>query len=188
MSIANTPLKNRKTAIIAGAAVFSALVAVVEYISLVIPVLRILFPIFPQLNLKFDMAEIPAALSFFVYGYPTGILTSAIVPLTIIARGTTNPIGAFLKGIAVLSTILGLAPLWRRSKYLSGALGMVLRVVIMSIVNMITLPILYGYTLEATLAVLPALALFNAVHAAITIGGAYAIYKILLTRLPRFNM
>ena len=188
MSIPNTSLKNRKTTIIAGAAIFSALVAIVEYISLVIPVLRILFPIFPQLNLKFDMAEIPAALSFFVYGYPTGILTSAIVPLTIIARGTTNPIGAFLKGIAVLSTILGLAPLWKKNKYLSGTLGLISRVIVMSIVNMITMPILYGYSLEATLLILPALALFNAIHAVITIGVAYAFYKILLTRLPRFNI
>ena len=186
MSIINTPLKNKKTTIIAGAAIFSALVAIIEYISLAIPLLRIPFPLFP--TLKFDMAEIPAALSFFVYGYPTGILTSAILPLTIIARGTRDPIGAFLKGIAVLSTILGLAQLWERNKYLSGVLGTVSRVIFLSIVNLITLPTLYGYSLETTLFLLPTIALFNTAHAVITIGGAYAIYKILLGRLPKFNI
>lgn len=188
MSTSSTVLKNRKAVIIAGASLFSALVAAVEYLSLAVPWLRIPFPLLPQLNLKFDMAEIPAALSFFVYGFPTGALTSAIVPLTIIARGTTNPIGAFLKGAAVLSTILGIAPLWNRNKYVSGALGIVSRVVLMSIVNLITLPTLYGYTLEAALLALPVIALFNAIHAVLTVGVAHIIYTAILSaRLPRLS-
>lgn len=187
LSIANFSLKNRKAVIVAGASLFSALVTIVEYLSLAIPGLRIPFPWLPQLNLKFDMAEIPVVLSFFVYDFPVGLLTSAIVPLTIIARGTTNPIGAFLKGVAVLSTILGLAPLWKRSKFLSGALGTISRVILMSIVNLITLQALYGYSLETTLFFLPLIALFNAIHSILTIGGAYVIYEALLSRLPRFH-
>ena len=188
MPTANTSLKNRKTITIAGASLFSALVAIVEYLSLAIPWLRISFPLLPQLHLKFDMAEIPAILSFFVYGFPVGILTSAIVPLTIIIRGTTNPIGAFMKGVAVLSTTLGLAPFWKKNKYISGALGTTTRVIIMTIINLITLQVLYGYSLETTLFFLPTLALFNATHGVLSIVVAYTIYVVLLlARLPKVN-
>lgn len=187
MSMGNASPKKRRTLLITGTAVFSALVATVEFLSLAIPLLRISFTLFPSLNLKFDMAEIPAALSFFVYGFPVGALTSLIVPLTIIARGTSNPIGAWLKGLAVLATIVGLAPFWRRNRYLSGALGTVSRVVIMSIVNFVALPILYGYSLAATLVVLPWIGLFNALHSILTIGVAYVIYYMLIRRLPKFQ-
>jgi len=187
LSITNVSLKRRKALIVAGTSVFSALVAVVEYLSLAIPLLRIPFPWLPQLSLKFDMAEIPAALSFFVYGLPVGILTSAIVPLTIIARGTRNPIGAWLKGVAVLTTIVGLAPFWRRNRYLSGVLGTISRVFLMSIVNLVTLQLLYGYSLEVTLIFLPWIGVFNALHSVLTIGGAYIIYWGLILRLPRLR-
>jgi len=185
LSTTHVPPKRQKSSLIAGTAVFSALVATVEYLSLAIPFLRIPFPWFPQLPLKFDMAEIPAVLSFFVYGLPVGILTSLIVPLTIIARGTTNPIGAWLKGLAVLATIVGLAPLWRRNRYLSGVLGTVSRVFLMSIVNLVTLPMLYGYSLEFTLISMPWIGIFNALHSVLTIGGSYIIYEALIIRLPR---
>lgn len=184
----NASLRSRKALIVAGTAVFSALVAAVEYLSLVVPFLRIPFPFLPQLQLKFDMAEIPAALSFLVYGLPVGILTSIIVPLTIIARGTSNPIGAWLKGLAVLATILGLAPLWRRNKYLAWALGTTSRVLIMSIANLITLPALYGIPIEAALIFTPWLGIFNASHSVLTIGGAYIIHRIIISRLPRFRI
>lgn len=183
-----TTLKNRKAIMIAGASLFSALVAAVEYLSLAIPILRIPFPLLPQLNLKFDMAEIPAVLAFFVYGFPAGSLTAAIVPLTIIVRGTTNPIGAVLKGVAVLSTTVGLAPFWKKSKPASGALGVLSRVALMTIVNWVSLQVLYGYSAGVTQSFLPVIALFNGVHAVLTIGIAYAIYIVLLcARIPRFN-
>lgn len=185
MSTINTSLIKRKAVTVAGTAVFSALVAIVEYLSLVIPILRIPFPLMPELRLKFDMAEIPAVLSYFVYGLPVGILTSIIVPLIIIARGTTNPIGAWLKGLAILTTVIGLAPFWKRNKYLSGAFGTISRVVLMSIVNLVSLPILYGYSLEVTLLFLPWIGFFNLLHALLTIGGSSIIYSALMTRLPR---
>ena len=188
MPKASTSLKNRKTIIIAGAALFSALVAIVEYLSLAIPWLRISFPLLPQFNLKFDMAEVPAILSFFIYGFPTGVFTSAIVPLTIIIRGTANPLGAFLKGTAVLTTTVGLAPLWRKNKYISAILGTTSRVSIMTIINLVVLQLLYGYSLEATLFFLPAIALFNLIHGILTTVVAYTIYVVLLrSRMPEVN-
>jgi len=181
--------RKNKAITVAGAAIFSALVATVEYLSLVIPPLRIPFPFLPELQLKFDMAEIPAVLSFFVYGLPVGVLTSIIVPLTIIARGTSNFIGAWLKGLAVLATILGLAPLWRRNKYLAGALGTISRVLIMSISNLILLPTLYGIPLEATLIIYtPWLGIFNTLHSVLTIGVSYIIYRTIKFRLSQFQI
>ena len=107
--------QDSKSIAIAGTAIFSALVAAIEYLSLAIPILRISF--LPLPYLKFDLAEIPAALSYFVFGLPVGVTTSLLVPLTIIARGTSNPLGAWIKGLAVLSTIIGFASRFLTSDY-----------------------------------------------------------------------
>ncbi|MEM2094232.1 MAG: hypothetical protein QXI32_02920 [Candidatus Bathyarchaeia archaeon] len=172
-------VRARRSVLIAGTAVFSALVAAVEYLSLVFPILRISFP--PLTYLKFDMAEIPAFLSFLVFGLPVGVTTSLIVPLTIIARGTSNPLGAVIKGLAVLSTVLGYASFARRSKLISGLLGLASRVLAMAVVNGLLLPFLFPQQYYAELGVQLMSALFNAVHSVLTIGGAYIVYM----KLPR---
>lgn len=177
-------MQTKKSTLIAGTAVFSALVAIVEYLSVPFPVLRIPFPYLPYL--KFDLAEIPAALSFFVFGLPVGIATSFIVPLTIIARGTSNPLGAWIKGLAIFSTIIGFAPLAKKNKYLAGALGIGSRVIIMALVNAVILPMLFPnnprYNVELFIQLL--IGVFNSVHAVLTIGGSYIIYKAILSRIP----
>jgi riboflavin transporter FmnP len=170
-----TQRRGRRSLFIAGTAVFSALVAAVEYLSLAFPVLRISF-IPPLTYLKFDMAEIPAFLSFFVFGLPVGIATSLIVPLTIIARGTSNPLGAVVKGVAVLSTMLGFAPFAERNRWLAGALGLAFRVLVMGVINGLVLPLLLPQQYYAEYTVQLLSALFNALHAVLTIGGAYIIY------------
>ena len=182
MSVLN-PRHMRKSVLIAGTAVFSALVAVVEYLSLVFPILRVSF-VPPLIYLKFDMAEIPAFLSFFVYGLPVGTTTSLMVPLIIIARGTTNPLGAVIKGLAVLSTIIGFAPLAQKNKWLAGAAGMTARVLTMAAINGIILPLLLPQQYSAELVVQALSAVFNALHAVLTIGGAYIIYWRMPGRIP----
>jgi len=173
--MAMNPGHTRRSVLIAGTAVFSALVAAVEYLSLVFPILRIAF-VPPLTYLKFDMAEIPAFLSFFVYGLPVGTTTSLMVPLIIIVRGTTNPLGAVVKGLAVLSTIIGFAPLAQKNKWLAGAAGMTVRVLAMAAINGIVLPLLLPMQYSAELVVQAMSAVFNALHAVLTIGGAYIIY------------
>jgi riboflavin transporter FmnP len=176
----------RKSVLIAGTAVFGALVAAVEYLSLVFPILRISF-VPPLTYLKFDMAEIPAFLSFFVYGLPVGTATSLMVPLIIIARGTTNPFGAVVKGLAVFSTMLGFAPLAQKNKWLAGAAGMTVRVLAMAAINGIILPLLLPQQYSAELVVQALSAVFNALHAVLTIGGAYIIYSRMPRRTPRIE-
>ncbi len=182
--LALNPKHIRKSVLIAGTAVFSALVAAVEYLSLVFPILRVSF-VPPLTYLKFDMAEIPAFLSFFVYGLPVGTTTSLMVPLIIIARGTTNPLGAVIKGLAVLSTIVGFAPFAQKSKWLAGAAGMTVRVLAMAAINGIILPLLLPQQYSAELVVQALSAVFNALHAVLTIGGAYIIYWRMPGRITR---
>ena len=169
------PKRTRKSVLIAGTAVFSALVAAVEYLSLVLPILRISF-IPPLTYLKFDMAEIPAFLSFFVFGLPVGTTTSLMVPLIIIARGTSNPLGAVVKGLAVLSTMVGFAPFARRSRWLAGVSGLTVRVLAMGAINGLILPFLLPQQYSAELLIQAFSAVFNGLHAVLTIGGAYIVY------------
>lgn len=164
-----------KSRVIAGTALFSALVAAVEYLSLAVPILRI--PFAPLPYLKFDMAEIPAALSYFVFGLPVGVATSLLVPLTIIARGTSNPIGAFIKGLAVLSTIVGFAPLVKRSKILAALTGIISRVLVMTVVNIV----MFGTNPWVLLLT----GVFNTVHTCLTIGGAYVLFEAITQRMPQ---
>lgn len=169
--------RNTKSRLIAGTALFSALVAAVEYLSLAVPILRIPFPLNPIL--KFDMAEIPAALSYFVFGLPVGVATSLLVPLTIIARGTSNPVGAWIKGFAVLSTIVGFAPLANRNKFLAAFTAMVLRILIMTLANIV----MFG---TEPLVLLLAGA-FNLIHACLTIGGASILFEAIALRIPQLK-
>jgi len=169
------PKHTRKSVLIAGTAVFSALVAAVEYLSRVLPILR--FSFIPPVNyLMFDLAEIPAFLSFFVFGLPVGTMTSLMVPLIIIARGTRDPLGAVIKGLAVFSTMVGFAPLARRSRWLAGVSGLAVRVLAMGAINGLILPILLPQQYNAELLVQALSAVFNGLHAVLTIGGAYIIY------------
>ena len=165
--------RSTKSRVIAGTALFSALVAAVEYLSLAVPILRI--PFAPLPYLKFDMAEIPAALSYFVFGLPVGVATSLLVPLTIIARGTSNPVGAWIKGLAVLSTIVGFAPFVNRNKFLATFTAIIVRILIMTIVNMV----LFGTNLWVLLLT----GIFNLIHTCLTIGVANILFKAIALRI-----
>ena len=170
--------QHTKSRLIAGTALFSALVAAVEYLSLAVPILRIPFPLNPIL--KFDMAEIPAALSYFVFGLPVGVATSLLVPLTIIARGTTNPVGAWIKGFAVLSTVVGFAPFAKRNKFLAAFTAIISRVLVMTLANIA----MFGTDLW----VLLLSGVFNLIHTVLTIGGATILFEAIVLRIPQLRL
>lgn len=169
--------RTNKSRVVAGTALFSAMVAAVEYLSLAVPILRI--PFTPLPYLKFDMAEVPAALSYFVFGLPVGVATSLLVPLTIIARGTSNPVGAFIKGLAVLSTIAGYALLANRSRFLAFFTGGASRVLVMTLVNIILFGLSPGILLLT--------GAFNVIHTCLTIGGSCILFEAVAHRIPQLK-
>jgi riboflavin transporter FmnP len=128
-------------------------------------------------------------LSYLVFGLSSGATTSSIAFLAILLR-SGDPIGPFMKAIAELSTITGMALFARRTdrigETISIAMGLVLRVVVMSIVNLIVLPIFYArfYTLTAAVLFLPLLGAFNTIQGSISIFGGLFLHKALAGKIP----
>ena len=175
-----------KTTKLASTAVLGALVIVFDYI-LKFSGLKIPFPLFPVL--KFDFTGIPIVLSYLVFGLSSGATTASIAFLGILLR-SGDVIGASMKAIAEVATIAGMA-LWiqrtnRLGKTLSIAFGLVLRVVVMSVANVIVLPIFYAqsYTLSPAVLLLPMLGVFNTIQGFISIGGGLLIHKAIAGKIP----
>src|SRR3989441_2608590 len=93
------------TVVIAGAATFGALAALISLLAP--PVIQPSFPIL--FYLKFDIAEIVDVTAFLIFG-PIAGLVPATVHATILtaAPGGAGPFGARLKFLSVLSTYGGL--------------------------------------------------------------------------------
>ena len=175
-----------KTTKLAGTAVLGALVVVFDY-TLKFSGLKIPFPLFPVL--KFDFTGIPIVLSYLLFGLSSGATTSSIAFLAILLR-SGDVIGPLMKAIAELSTIAGMALFTRRTnrigKAMSIALGLVLRVAVMSIVNLIVLPIFYAqyYTFSAAVLLLPLIGVFNTIQGSISIFGGLLIHKAIAGKIP----
>ncbi|MEM1558553.1 MAG: hypothetical protein QXT26_05435 [Thermoproteota archaeon] len=107
------------------------------------------FPILPYL--KFELAEIPVVMAFFVAGPLSGLLSSVIYWIILTMVGEWTPIGPLMKFLAVAPTILGLWAgfvLSRRirknpSILLSMTLGTILavavRIIVTSLMNFLVL-------------------------------------------------
>ena len=177
----------RRTTTVVGTAVLGALVLVFDY-TLKFSGWKIPFPWFPQL--KFDFTGIPIVLSLFMYGLPSGATTSSIAFLAILLR-SGDPIGASMKAVAEFSTILGMTPFINKTgrigKSMSIALGLVLRVVTMSLFNLVVLPIYYSAyypTFLAAVLLLPLLGAFNVIAGSISIFGGFSIHEAMVRRIP----
>lgn len=144
----------RFTVTLAGAAVFSALAALLTLSRAAIP-----FPLVPYLQI--DFAELPIYIAFFLFGPVAAIITELVHWLFLNITGSDAPLGPAIKLIAVLSTLGGF---WAGSAIYSRLVkgrgrpavslslmfgwGMLLRVVAMTIVNYIVLvyvgPVIFG--------------------------------------------
>jgi riboflavin transporter FmnP len=142
------------TVTLAGAAVFSALAALLTLSRAAIP-----FPLIPYLQI--DFAELPIYISFFLFGPVAAIITELVHWLFLNITGSDVPLGPAVKLFAVLSTLCGF---WAGSSIYSRLAGgrerpaialslmfgggMLLRVVAMTIVNYIILlyvgPVIFG--------------------------------------------
>jgi riboflavin transporter FmnP len=175
-----------KTTKLAGTAVLGALTVVFDY-TLKFSGLKIPFPLFP--TLKFDFTGIPIVLSYLLFGFSSGATTSSIAFLAILFR-SGDAIGPLMKAIAELSTIAGMALFTRRTnrigKAMSITLGLVLRVAVMSVVNLIVLPIFYAqyYTFSAAVLLLPLIGVFNIIQGSISIFGGLLIHKAIAGKIP----
>lgn len=169
-----------------GTALLAALVIVFDY-ALKFSGLKIPFPWMPML--KFDFTGVPIALSLFMYGLPSALTTSLVAFVGIVAR-SGDMLSAAMKFAAEFSTVLGLAlgimlagRFSDRVRKGSGlTLGIVFRVVAMSVANIFVLP-LYGPR-EDVYSLLPYIAAFNVASGAITILLGAFLYEAIKRRFP----
>lgn len=188
--------KQSKTKIIALKISYSAIFGA---LAIVISLLKIEFPMPILFWLKFDFAEVPDLLAFYIGGLDVGIATTLIHYIILNLGTPVHPvIGPLAKFVAVLSMMIGiyLAGLLREKPGLTTQLtfAILFRVVLMTFMNIIiyyifipdvlqNLPkILKPYfgeigTVEAAfILVLGLTGIFNAVHALITVIIANRIY------------
>lgn len=156
-----------------------ALVSIMGALALIFSILKLEVP-FPVLTyLKFDLAEIPSFIVFFLCGLGCGSATATIHFVGLLLRGS-DPMGALMKLSAVLSTLVGM----RLSRALYGQLifGTISRVLAMTIANAIYFYLIFPEyvqymenTLSASgigggmLAVFVLTAVFNVIHALLSI-------------------
>lgn len=165
------------TAKLTGTAVLSALVIVFDY-TLKFSGLKIPFPWLPYL--KFDFTGVPIVFALLLYGLDSGVSTSLVACLAILAR-SGDLVGALMKALAEVSTILGLyagISLFSSCKKLySAVLGLISRIVSMSLCNLVILPTYYGLPFQTAVNLLPLLGIFNAIQGVITTGLGFFIYN-----------
>jgi riboflavin transporter FmnP len=170
---------------LAGTTILATLVVVFDY-SMKFSGLKIPFPWLPYL--KFDFTGAPIVLSMLLFGFIPGVTTSTVAFLAILAR-SGDFVGASMKGLAELATILGMAisHRWLKNtktigKASSLILGVTSRILIMFFANLIILPVYNKIPLMAVVAVSPLVAAFNGAQGAISILLGYSLYNIILHR------
>ncbi len=180
----------RKSVILAGTALLGAIVAVLDW-TFKIAGLKIPFPLPPLTFLKFDVMGVPMLLAYFLFGFPAGIVTSLVAFLSISLR---DPFGGFMKFLAEFATIVGVYVVLRARKPSSDKLkilamfsGVVVRVTLMAVANLLLLPIFMYAFYESYLEVIVLLHLFsffNAIQGFISVFGGFLLYEAVIRRLP----
>lgn len=180
----------RKSVFIAGTALLGAMVVVLDW-GFRIAGLKIPYPLMPEL--RFDMIGIPIILSMFLFGLASGIITCAIAFISIAFRGPPN---AFLKFLAELATLLGVYVFIKikgsnalnssRTKIYATVAGIITRVPIMAVANILLLPLFFSarYTLDLVIFSSPAIAVFNVLQGTISAFGGFLLYEAVTRRLP----
>ncbi|MDQ1279046.1 MAG: riboflavin transporter [Thermoproteota archaeon] len=188
-------MNTQKIAVIA---VFTAI-----SIALVISPAKIPFPLLPFL--KYQIWEIPIVAAFLLYGPSVGFSISIMNTLVLlIVYPGDLPTGPLYNLAALASTLIGIYIIQRFANrfikhqlitvVLSTALGSILRVGVMTVVNWVFLPFPFpiGYNLpaEAVVPLLPIIGLFNATLVFYTIPIGYAISRAvgLSTNTLRWNV
>jgi len=165
---------------LAGTAILGALVVVFDY-SLRYSHLKIPFPWLPYL--KFDFTGVPIVLSLLFFGLASGLTTSAVALLAILAR-SGDVVGATMKAFAEFSTILGMAiglRLLKRNtkltKILSLILGLSVRSIVMLLANLIVFPAM------AVMYAMLLLVFFNVIQGSISIIFGYFLYGVVAKKI-----
>ena len=172
---------------IAGITVFAAVTVALNLSPVKVPA-----PYAPFLI--YQVWEVPIVVALLLYGLRVGVVISVINTLVLLAVFPgALPTGPLYNLVAVLSTLLGVYVAksvggdqfskgqWAIMVASSTALGIIMRVVVMTIVNWICLPypppIGFSMPAEVVVAMLPVVGFFNATLALYTVPIGYLLTK-----------
>lgn len=178
---------NLRTKNISLTIIFTSTALILEILPLDIP-----FPLFSKLTL--DVTGVPLLLTFYLVDLPSTIVAVLFIGLAIALPRPPfrppNPYGGFFKVVAELSTILGIwltKRFWKgsRMRFLSLSIvgGSISRVVIMSFVNYVFLPLFYGLPRSIVLKIIPVVAVFNLIQSVVNVVLAYVCLESVKERL-----
>jgi len=177
----------RRSVFVAGTALLGATVAVLDWSRF-----KISYPLLPFL--KFDALGIPMLLSYFLFGFLSGMITSVVSWLSISTHDPLFPFSGLMKFLAEFSTITGVyfvlrahRPTSNRWRTLSMISGISARVITMAVANILLLPIFmssYYKTYAAVIVLIPLISVFNAVQGAVSVFGGFVVYEAIVLRLP----
>ncbi|RLF02097.1 MAG: hypothetical protein DRJ59_04480 [Thermoprotei archaeon] len=164
-----------------------ALTSLMAALAVVFSLFKLTFPFILLAYLKFDLAEIPAAITFFLVGLRGAIIVALVHFMVLSLQGAFFPIGPLMKFLAVVSSLIGFYiggkvvrgnPFSIQSFALSMSLAALSRILVMTMANIVVLifilPQLLYYSLEI---ILLYTAFFNFLHVVLTFGVAYTIVK-----------
>jgi len=179
-------IRNVRTVRLAGTAILAALTVVTDYI---IKFSGFYIPLpYPWVSfLKFNLQGVPIALSSWLFGLPSAATTSLVYFLAATLR-SGNPVGASAKAIAEFSTIFGMAVglliSKRYVKLTAISFGVTFRIIVMTAINFIIFPNVYGMPWPVVINLTPWVGLFNAIQGTITVILSYLIYEAYTRRVP----
>lgn len=183
----------RKSIVTANVVVFSALAVILASIKAEVP-----YPLLPYL--KFDFAEIPVMIVLFIVGPVPALITEVIhwISLTVTHGWVLGPIMKFISVVPmIIGFWLGIAAykrVRRGTRYtstigfiLGNIIGIIARVVVASIANIIVLTGgMYGTppTLAALMTILLLTGIFNTLHVPISSIISATIVRGAVVRIP----
>jgi riboflavin transporter FmnP len=142
------------------------------------------WPLFPSApHLRFETADVPVLIAGFAFGPAAGLSVAFVMAVLMAAiTGLDGAVGAFMHFLSTGSLVLTASLVYRRHHTLKGAIaglfaGTLAHTIVMPLVNLTIVPLIYGFSREQVVHMLPILFAFNAVKAGLNSIVTFLVYK-----------
>lgn len=142
------------------------------------------WPIFPSApHLRFETADVPVLIAGFAFGPGAGLLVTLIMAVLMAAiTGLDGIVGALMHFLSTGSLVLAASLIYRRYHTLGGAIiglavGSIAQTLVMPVVNLTIVPLIYGFSRQQVVAMLPVLFAFNGIKAGLSSIITFLVYK-----------
>lgn len=142
------------------------------------------WPLFPSApHLRFETADVPVLIAGFAFGPGAGLMVTFIMAVLMAAiTGLDGAVGALMHFLSTGSLVLAASFVYRRYHTLGGAIagliaGTIAQTLVMPLVNLAIIPLIYGFSRQQIVAMLPILFAFNAVKAGLSSILTFLVYK-----------